>query len=125
MGIQESEPNDMSESLMDALEIEHPAELYSDEVKQIWDNALAGETIEKKDLAQSIFAECKLQAERAKECGKKNCRYSKPLLQLCIQIRAKLGSGRYEFLSKCTSMPSDKTCAHLRQCVCQWWHSLQ
>ena len=106
--IANAEEREMSESLLKALEIEHPAELYTDQVKELWKKELAGESIERIRLAETLFEENKLHAERARECGKKTCRFSNAMYSFVIQLRIKLGGGRYDFLAKVCGLPSDR-----------------
>jgi hypothetical protein len=109
---------DLSEGFKRQLGIDHQAELYQPpkgmstgdyerKIQEIWEEALSGETIERKELARALWKENKLHAERALESGKSSCLYSKPMLHYAIQLRMKLGVGRYRFCSAASGLPGD------------------
>jgi hypothetical protein len=100
---------ELSPALKESLVIDHPAELYSDEIKTIWNEALNGETIERQALAKALFDECQVHAQRSKVSGKQSVRFSKNLMAWAIQMRVKMGSGSYSFAAQAMGLPSDAT----------------
>mmetsp|Transcript_14320 Transcript_14320/g.18711 ORF Transcript_14320/g.18711 Transcript_14320/m.18711 type:complete len:363 (+) Transcript_14320:74-1162(+) len=105
--LKQSQPGDISDELKSQLKVKHQADIYDGDVKNAYLNVFANETTDQQQLAKALFEEQLYQAQLSKKIGKKACRYSNALMMFCIQLRVKLGSGRYGFLAKVTGMPSD------------------
>lgn len=85
----------------------HIHELFRDkDVKELWEKELQKESLETKELANTLYQEHLIQAETARRDGRKQCRYSEAMLQFVIQLKIKLGNGRYDFTAKALGLPS-------------------
>jgi hypothetical protein len=68
--------------ILEAEGVSHPAELFTDEVKRLMNEKLSSkEIVSQKEVANFLFEEQKLQAQRAQKSGKKSCRYSPVMLR--------------------------------------------
>eukprot|EP00527_Entomoneis_sp_CCMP2396_P007726 CAMPEP_0198141610 /NCGR_PEP_ID=MMETSP1443-20131203/4595_1 /TAXON_ID=186043 /ORGANISM="Entomoneis sp., Strain CCMP2396" /LENGTH=646 /DNA_ID=CAMNT_0043804413 /DNA_START=853 /DNA_END=2793 /DNA_ORIENTATION=- len=102
-----ADEGDISPELKESLKIDHQADLFSNQVRSVYLKNFEKDSTDQKALATALFDEQRLQAERAKNCGKKNCRYSNVMMMFCVQLRIKLGHGRYGFLSQVAGFPSN------------------
>ena len=90
--------------------IEHPVQLFEDKIKDLMHEKLESKGIVKhRDLIEYLWAETKLQAQRAYDSGKRTCWYSPVMIRWCFGLRNKLGKGSYEFLAETMSLPSGRT----------------
>ena len=106
----ESEPErEPDEEFCKDWEIDHVADLFEcKDLKQLATKQMAKEEMTRLDICELLWEESLLQARRAKNSNKKACRYSPLMLKFALQLKCKLGNGRYDMVSRVFHLPSPR-----------------
>ena len=92
----------------DLLSVDY-SNLFDSNLESLAKKHFDSEKISDDNIQRYIFAECMLQAKKARTNGKKSVRYSFLLIRFAISLRLKLGNDKYEYLAKTFNLPSGRT----------------
>jgi len=99
--IRTKKARELSPALKKHVGVTHVAELFNNkDLENMWKEVLKDETVEKKELTNALWEESRYQANVAMKSGKQACRYSDVMMQMAIQMKIKLGNGRFAFVSQ-------------------------